>query len=47
MIDFSKIDPKDCYMVNPIEGTHSDGWIDISPYNWCEKKLEAADNDGT
>ena len=33
MIDFSKIDPKDCYMVNPIEGTHKDGWVDISPYD--------------
>lgn len=33
MIDFSKIDPKDCYMANPIEGIHTDGWVDISPYD--------------
>ena len=33
MIDFSNIDPKDCYMVNPIEGTHADGWVDILPYD--------------
>ena len=34
MIDFSKIDPKDCYMVNPIEGTHKDGWVDIDDYDY-------------
>ena len=33
MIDFSKINPKDCYIVNPIEGTHTDGWVDISSYD--------------
>ena len=39
MIDFSELDPKDCHMVNPIEGTHSDGWADISPYNsWDSDK---------
>jgi hypothetical protein len=34
MIDFSKIDPQNCYMVNPTEGTHKDGWMDISPYDY-------------
>ena len=33
MIDFSKIDPKDCCMVNPIEGTHQDEWVDVSSYD--------------
>lgn len=46
MIDFSKIDPKDCYMVNHIEGTRKDGWVDISPYySWDEKKLEEKSNE--
>lgn len=46
MIDFSKIDPKDCYMVNPIEGTRTEGWVDISPYHsWDEKKLEEKSNE--
>ena len=33
MIDFSKIDPKDCYMANPIESTHTEGWADMPPYS--------------
>ena len=32
MIDFSKIDPKDCYMANPTEGTCTEGWVDMPPY---------------
>lgn len=38
MIDFSKIDPQSCYIVNPIEGTHKDGWVDISSYDSCGNK---------
>ena len=33
MIYFSKIDPKDCYMANPIEDTHTEGWVDMPPYD--------------
>lgn len=34
MIDFSKIDPKDCYMVNPTEGTENEGWTVIDDYDY-------------
>lgn len=34
MIDFSKIDPKSCKIVNPIEHTSTDGWTVIDDYDY-------------
>jgi hypothetical protein len=34
MIDFRKIDPKDCHMVNPTFGTETEGWTVIDDYDY-------------
>lgn len=34
MIDFNKIDPKDCHMVNPTFGTETEGWTVIDDYDY-------------